>query len=219
MATEYEQLDALAAEAWRPEKDGKLIGVVVDIDTRDSDYGPDYTVITVQPDGDEPPQAWHAFHKVARNEVARKKPQIGDRIGIKLIGVAAKATKPGYSPATLWKLAIFQRGEYGKIVEAAMAAAAAPAPTGVGDARPAGVQAADAELRAKVPTVELPTQPASVPPQQPVAEAAVSLPAEAVAAKELADLKLKVQQMEAAAATHTPVSPSEGVTIANEATF
>jgi len=71
------------AEAWKPKPGDKLIGVVVDLDERASDYddGSPYPIVTVEND-DGQELAFHAFHTVARNELGKQRPQIGDRIGI-----------------------------------------------------------------------------------------------------------------------------------------
>ena len=76
-----DRLDSFA-EAWKPEPGDKLIGTVVDLDERDSAYGDEpYPIVTVETDdGNE--LAFHAFHTVARNELAKQRPAIGDRIGI-----------------------------------------------------------------------------------------------------------------------------------------
>ena len=76
-----DRLDSFA-EAWKPEPGDKLIGTVVDLDERDSAYGDEpYPIVTVQ-DDDGNELAFHAFHTVARNELAKQRPAIGDRIGI-----------------------------------------------------------------------------------------------------------------------------------------
>jgi hypothetical protein len=67
-------------EAWRPEPGEKLVGVVVELGDRDGGFG-DYPVVAVLgEDGEE--YAVHAFHTVLRNEVAKQRPAVGDRIGI-----------------------------------------------------------------------------------------------------------------------------------------
>jgi hypothetical protein len=75
------------AEAWKPEPGDKLIGVVVDLDERDSAYGDEpYPIVTVETD-DGSELALHAFHTVARNELAKQRPVVGDRIGIAYYGM------------------------------------------------------------------------------------------------------------------------------------
>lgn len=76
-----DRLDSFA-EAWKPKPGDKLLGVIVDLDERTSSYDDDpYPIVTVQTD-DGQELAWHAFHTVARNELAKQKPVVGDRIGI-----------------------------------------------------------------------------------------------------------------------------------------
>lgn len=77
-----DRLDSFA-EAWKPKPGDKLIGVVVDLDERTSDYddGAPYPIVTVETD-DGQELAFHAFHTVARNELGKQRPQLGDRIGI-----------------------------------------------------------------------------------------------------------------------------------------
>ena len=59
-----DRLDSYA-EAWRPKPGDKLIGVVVDLDERDSEYDdPPYPIVTVETDDGEE-LAFHAYHTVA----------------------------------------------------------------------------------------------------------------------------------------------------------
>jgi hypothetical protein len=101
-------------ESWRPKNAGeKLIGEVTDVDLRDSEYGDPYPILTVlvesgQEDGEplEPgtEKGWHAFHAMARNEVAKKKPQIGERVGIVYAGLGE--AQPGMNPPVRWRLLV-----------------------------------------------------------------------------------------------------------------
>ncbi len=98
-----DRLDTFA-EAWKPKPGDKLVGTVVDVDLRDSDYGDPYPIVTVErEDGTE--AAFHGFHTVARRELAKKRPQVGDRIGIGYHGKAEPA-KPGMSGAELYKIVV-----------------------------------------------------------------------------------------------------------------
>jgi hypothetical protein len=101
--TLQDRLDA-SAEAWRPNPGDKLIGTVVDVDLRASDYGDPYPIVTVQRD-DGTEAAFHGFHTVARRELAKKQPQFGDQIGIKYVGKGEPA-KPGMSGAELYKIVV-----------------------------------------------------------------------------------------------------------------
>ena len=94
------------AEAWKPKVGDKLVGVVVDVDLRASDYGDPYPIVTVQRD-DGTEVAFHGFHTVARRELAKKRPQIGDKIGIAYFGKGEPA-KPGMSGAELYKVIVEQ---------------------------------------------------------------------------------------------------------------
>ncbi|HXF37410.1 MAG TPA: hypothetical protein VNO17_09545 [Actinomycetota bacterium] len=79
-----ERIDSFP-EAWRPNPGDKLIGTVVEIGERASDYGGSYPVVTVLAD-DGREVVFHAFHTVAKSELARQRPEIGDRIGVKYFG-------------------------------------------------------------------------------------------------------------------------------------
>ena len=81
MRSMHDRLDTFA-DAWKPEPGDKLIGTVVDLDERDSAYGDEpYPIVTIETDdGNE--LAFHAFHTVARNELAKQRPVVGDRIGV-----------------------------------------------------------------------------------------------------------------------------------------
>ncbi len=104
MTSIEDRLDSFA-EAWRPTTPGdKIVGRVVDIDMRDSDYGDPYPIVTVETD-DGAELAFHGFHTVARRELAKKKPQIGDRIGIAYHGKGEPA-KAGMSGAELYKIIV-----------------------------------------------------------------------------------------------------------------
>lgn len=67
-------------EGWRPHPGDKTVGQVVSLDTRDGQYGA-YPVVTVAAD-DGREVAVHAFHTVLRGELARLRPEPGERIGI-----------------------------------------------------------------------------------------------------------------------------------------
>jgi hypothetical protein len=78
-----ERLDSFA-EPWKPEPGDKLVGEVVELDERTNEYGT-YPVVTVRTDDGEE-LAFHAFRTVAKNELAKQRPEVGDRIGIKYVG-------------------------------------------------------------------------------------------------------------------------------------
>jgi hypothetical protein len=61
-----------------------LIGRVVDLDEFEGEYGR-YVVVVVERDGGER-VAWHAKPVVAKSELAKAAPDVGDRIGIRYDG-------------------------------------------------------------------------------------------------------------------------------------
>jgi hypothetical protein len=104
MTSLAERLDSFP-EAWRPKQPGeKLIGELTDVDMRDSEYGEPYPILTVLDESDGVEKAWHAFHTMARNAVAKKRPQIGERIGIVYAGVGE--AQPGMNAPVRWRLLV-----------------------------------------------------------------------------------------------------------------
>jgi hypothetical protein len=81
------RLDEPYAEAWRPAPGESLIGEVAALDTRISSYDgtTPYPVVTVRR-ADGTTAAFHGYHTVAKAELAKLEPQIGESIGIKYIG-------------------------------------------------------------------------------------------------------------------------------------
>jgi hypothetical protein len=67
-------------EGWRPNAGDKLIGVVIGLESRSGEYG-EYPIVSVRTD-DGHDLAFHAFHTVARGELEKLPPKLGDRIGI-----------------------------------------------------------------------------------------------------------------------------------------
>jgi hypothetical protein len=73
------------ADAWRPEAGEELIGVVRRYNMRKMDDGTEYPIVTIEtPDGEK--HAWHAFHKVGRDQLEEDKPRPGDEIGVRYLG-------------------------------------------------------------------------------------------------------------------------------------
>jgi hypothetical protein len=72
-----ERLDNFA-QAWKPEVGDKLIGEITDLDERENEYGV-YPIVTIVTDEGEE-LAVHGFHTVLRNELAKRRPRVGDRI-------------------------------------------------------------------------------------------------------------------------------------------
>jgi hypothetical protein len=94
------------SEPWLHESGDVLIGEVVDIDSRESEYGR-YQIVVVEtekgsteqggkaiPIGSE--RAFHAMRTVPRNEIAKQKPKIGERLGVKFHGTAPRGDYAAY---------------------------------------------------------------------------------------------------------------------------
>lgn len=62
-----------------------VVGVLLDLTLRDSDYGDPYPVVTIETsDGRE--VEVHGYHSVLRNRLFELDPQPGDQLGIKCLG-------------------------------------------------------------------------------------------------------------------------------------
>ncbi len=77
-------------EAWKPKPGDMLIGTVVDIESRPSEFSRDdrtvhYPVVSVLTDDDRE-VAFFGFHSAAKSEIAKLKPRVGDRFGVKYLG-------------------------------------------------------------------------------------------------------------------------------------
>ena len=90
-----EQLDQ-NRQAWMPEAGDKLIGRVVEVDMLESRFGGSYPFVVLETDDGEQ-VAVHGFHAVLKGELARKRPKVGDRLGIKFLGQGAKVDYLGYT--------------------------------------------------------------------------------------------------------------------------
>jgi hypothetical protein len=67
-------------EPWKPEPGDVLEGELTELNYRDSEYGDQpYPILTIL-DASGTEWAVHAFHTMARLEVERKRPQVGDRV-------------------------------------------------------------------------------------------------------------------------------------------
>jgi hypothetical protein len=91
-------------EAWKPNEGDAIEGVVTELATRASEYGPDYTIITVEDDGGNE-WAIHGFHSMLRNEIERKTPQVGDRIAVAYHGLG-ESSAPGMSAPHKYRLVV-----------------------------------------------------------------------------------------------------------------
>ena len=109
MSSLAERLDSFP-EAWKAVEGDKLIGELADLDMRESEYGDPYPILVVDAEegstmNGEPitgEYAWHAFHTMSRNEVKRRRPQIGERVGISYHGKGVAAS--GMSPPEKYRL-------------------------------------------------------------------------------------------------------------------
>ncbi len=61
-----------------------IVGTVLDITTRENEYG-SYPLVSLETD-DGRELEWHAFHTVAANELAKVNPQPGDVLGVRNLG-------------------------------------------------------------------------------------------------------------------------------------
>jgi hypothetical protein len=94
MPTLHDRL-ARDPQGWRPQPGDSLVGTLIDVEERESDYGGVYPMLIIETDdGDE--VAVHCFHTVLKNEVARQKPASGDRIGIRYKGRVGDAKYESY---------------------------------------------------------------------------------------------------------------------------
>lgn len=84
MGSMKDRLDEDHAAAWKPEPGDELIGKVVDLGQRTTEWGT-YPIVTVKPE-DGPALAFHAYHTVAKDALAGAYPSIGCEIGIRYFG-------------------------------------------------------------------------------------------------------------------------------------
>lgn len=107
-----DRLDKGFAQGWRPEVGDKITGTITEISEMESQFGGTYPIVVVATDnGDE--VAVHAFHTVLKANIARQRPQVGDRIGIKYFGrdehkgyenyrVVVERAQPGQAAEPNW---------------------------------------------------------------------------------------------------------------------
>jgi hypothetical protein len=72
------------AAGWKPKQGDRVEGRIVSLDTRQGEYEP-YPVVTVESE-DGTATAIHAFHDVLRGELAKRRPQVGDRLIVTYFG-------------------------------------------------------------------------------------------------------------------------------------
>lgn len=91
MSRTIEELLEIQSEAWKPE-DGSpqsIVGELIERATMPGDkYGP-YPFLSILPDGSNTAWAVHAFGTVLQGEIAKQDPQVGDKVGLKFLGVPA----------------------------------------------------------------------------------------------------------------------------------
>jgi len=94
MSDDLEQQLDQETQPWMAEPGDKLVGRIVEIGEMESDYGTYPLIIVATETGEE--KAFHAFRTVAKQEIARQKPSVGDRIGIKYLGRMPDKNYDGY---------------------------------------------------------------------------------------------------------------------------
>ncbi len=67
-------------EPWKPSAGDKLVGQIIGIDVRETEYG-EYPILTVLTDTSAG-LSFRAYHTVATNEIAKLDPDVGEKIGI-----------------------------------------------------------------------------------------------------------------------------------------
>jgi hypothetical protein len=72
-------------EAWRPAAGEQLVGTVLSITERESNYGGTYPLLVVATDDGRALDV-HAFESVLLDELAKLRPRVGERIGIAYLG-------------------------------------------------------------------------------------------------------------------------------------
>ena len=88
-----DRLEQGLPSAWRPDQDdpATLVGQVISIDVGESDYGRYPIIVVRKEDGEE--KTVHGFHSVLQSELMKKRPQIGEKVGLKFLGDVPGATR------------------------------------------------------------------------------------------------------------------------------
>lgn len=126
MSNLAERLDSFP-EPWKPKPGEKLLGELVDLDMRASDYGEPYPILTILDDNGRE-WSWHGFHQMARSEVAKKRPRIGERIGVAYHGKGT-AAKVGMSPPERWRVLVDRQATPDAVDWEAVAGSSSEEPT------------------------------------------------------------------------------------------
>ncbi len=91
------------APAWRPDEDDAPIleGEFTDIAEGFTEYGT-YPIITITDDNGEM-RAWHAMTQLAKDQLAKATPKLGERLKI-MYGGKKQGKNPGREPYTRWRV-------------------------------------------------------------------------------------------------------------------
>lgn len=87
-----EELEDEPATSWRPKPGDVLVGEVVDLDTRSTEFDPAVPVVTLHTDEGERVAVW-AFHTVLRSELVKIRPELGDWLAVKRLPDSDKGYK------------------------------------------------------------------------------------------------------------------------------
>lgn len=82
------------AEPWKPDEGDFVIGVVLDVQTREGEYG-DYLLVTLETDDGREVEV-HGFHTTLRNELMKLDPRVGDELAVRYLGKKTSATGASY---------------------------------------------------------------------------------------------------------------------------
>jgi len=86
---ELEAFDGTFSEAWRAKVENVIIGKILRYDKGWTDYGECPICLMEDEEAGEPRAVW-IFHTVLLDEFKKKRPMVGERIGIKRLPDAAK---------------------------------------------------------------------------------------------------------------------------------
>jgi hypothetical protein len=86
MSTLPEDLDKDDAPTWSPQPGDKLAGVIVNIEILNSKFGNKEQYPYLELDTDDGVVGWHAAQTVAKSQLRRVRPQVGDVIAVKYRG-------------------------------------------------------------------------------------------------------------------------------------
>lgn len=86
---ELEAFDGTSSKAWRPKVEDVIVGKVLRYDKGSTDYGECPICLVEDEEAGELRAIW-IFHTVLLDEFKRKRPMVGERIGIKRLSDAAK---------------------------------------------------------------------------------------------------------------------------------